>query len=616
VKFERRDLLKLGAGSAAGLVVSPVPWKLLDDSAIWTQGHMWAAPLSHGPVTSAATVCPLCPEGCATKARLVGGIPVSLGGALCPAGLASHQLAYHPARVKEPVDLARLMEEVRARKGALAILDFRPGRVQSELYQKITGAIKDGLYLTLEQSRPGEIDHAKTVLSFGAPVLDGWGTPGAREFRLIQVEPRASRTASVASDWVPIRPGTEAAFALGIAAVMIAEKRYDAAATAQWKDFAAFQALAAHYAPEAASEISGVAPARIVEVARCFSQEKPAIAIGGGDPGGGPLGPQEEQAIAILNLLNGVPTAGRTAGKGLREVADGSIGALILDGSPQSDALPWRTVQKKLAANAVVVSLSPLRTGLARYAKYQVPAPAPFETWTEFGSDASRWGLTPALMPASQGTLTADTFLTKLAETLGIENPGVLDASLRQRSDSIHRGGRGAVAALGGDAKPVKEVASADDLWKLFSAGAVWSDAKPAAPAKLDGLDTDALLRAAQGSLRRTDEYPLTLLVYGWGHEASEAPVMSKLYEESGLRSSSARVEVHPATGKENGLEDGCAVKVETARGAHRAQVVFNRAVRLGVIEAATRGEPSILDVCDVREDGQWRLSAARIRRA
>src|SRR5262249_40998311 len=49
---------------------------------------------------------------------------------------------------------------------------------------------------------------AKTVLSLGAPLLDGWIAPpeafAVRDrFRLVQVEPGLSRTAALADEWLP-----------------------------------------------------------------------------------------------------------------------------------------------------------------------------------------------------------------------------------------------------------------------------------------------------------------------------------------------------------------------------------------------------------------------------
>ena len=36
-RISRRDVLKLAGGAGLGILLSPLPWKLLDDSAIWTQ---------------------------------------------------------------------------------------------------------------------------------------------------------------------------------------------------------------------------------------------------------------------------------------------------------------------------------------------------------------------------------------------------------------------------------------------------------------------------------------------------------------------------------------------------------------------------------------------------
>ena len=108
----RRDLLKLAGGSALGVIFSPLPWKLLDDSAIWTQNWSGIPKLAHGPFTVRYSACTLCSAGCALQARCAGTIPVTLGGvtghpltsgSLCPIGFASHHMAHHPLRLAGPV---------------------------------------------------------------------------------------------------------------------------------------------------------------------------------------------------------------------------------------------------------------------------------------------------------------------------------------------------------------------------------------------------------------------------------------------------------------------------------------------------------------------------------
>ena len=87
-----------------------------------------------------------------------------------------------------------------------------------------------GLYLAPEsQPVAYDLSAAKTVLSIGAPLLDGWGTPAnviaARQnFRLIQAEALESRTAVLADEWIPIAPGTERAFAQQILGALRGER--------------------------------------------------------------------------------------------------------------------------------------------------------------------------------------------------------------------------------------------------------------------------------------------------------------------------------------------------------------------------------------------------------
>ena len=50
--------------------------------------------------------------------------------------------------------------------------------------------------------------------------------PGARA-RVVIVDPRLNNTDVFATDWVPIRPGADIAFLLGIANVLVTRDLYD-----------------------------------------------------------------------------------------------------------------------------------------------------------------------------------------------------------------------------------------------------------------------------------------------------------------------------------------------------------------------------------------------------
>ena len=81
-----------------------------------------------------------------------------------------------------------------------------------------------------------DLENSDYVLSFGAGLLEGWGAPGRvmnawglwhdanpakRNTRVVQIESRASNTASKADSWVAPKPGTDGALALGIVHVLI-----------------------------------------------------------------------------------------------------------------------------------------------------------------------------------------------------------------------------------------------------------------------------------------------------------------------------------------------------------------------------------------------------------
>ncbi|HVX67134.1 MAG TPA: hypothetical protein VHA11_11060, partial [Bryobacteraceae bacterium] len=293
--MNRRDVLRFAGGSAAGLLLTPLPWKLLDDTSIWTQNWPWTPRLPRGEVTTRWSACTLCPEACGVTARAVVDRPFELAGVgghpsghgvLCPAGLVAHHVAYHPARVLQvlrrgrPATMAQAMRALRAAKGTVAIFDQRPGRAISELYRRsgllyltpppreeATLAMLREMAATPDQAFGIDLERTRSLLSFGAPVLDGWAAPGrvwgARAgFRLIQAEPRPSRTSELADTWLPLRPGSEAALALGIAHCLLRERPVDPDAAGA-ADFVEYRALVERFTPGHAAGITGLTPEQV-----------------------------------------------------------------------------------------------------------------------------------------------------------------------------------------------------------------------------------------------------------------------------------------------------------------------------------------------------------------
>ena len=138
------------------------------------------------------TTCTLCPAGCAMRARGVGDAVVSLaalarrravpdrGGGASPAlspvaGAAGHARGAAIAHEAAAEEIRQVMKS-----GPVAVLDLRPGRTASLVYRRFAAGA-GGLYVRsapASLSAPWTWPKRNTLISFGAPVLDGWGTPG------------------------------------------------------------------------------------------------------------------------------------------------------------------------------------------------------------------------------------------------------------------------------------------------------------------------------------------------------------------------------------------------------------------------------------------------------
>ena len=588
VKTTRRDLFKLAGGSAVGALLTPAPWRLIKDSSLWSENWPGIPRPPEGAIGYRFTHCPLCPAGCAVRARCSGTQPVSLAGvadhplshgALCPYGIGAHHIPYHPARLRSGAaeEALAAVSEAIGRGGSrprIAVLDLRPGRTCSWTFRRAMAAIPGGLYLVPPDPPDRaavDLAAARTVLSFGTPLLDSWGTPGsvmaARErFRLIQVEPVESRTAVLADWWLPIRPGTEDSLARAIAAQLT-----DGAGTA----------------PE-----TGIGNEQIRAIARDLAGNGPSVVL--------PVSGSPE--ILALNRLLGAP--GRTIvsrretpvpdswkkavpATGLTAIPNDSIEVLLIDESQPGNYLPWPAIEAKLASGALVVAFACSREGYGRYARFVLPTPVFPEALDDvpaaIDSPSAVFRLTAPLVPPPAGTVSPAEFVARVAG---------LDASnaLRERADAIIKAGRGSVFTYGdGATKPLRGL-KADDFWKALNDGACWIDDRDGgAPAP--SLDFRA---AAAPGLLLTEER---------GAAPLASPLMSKLHEESRLRLAPHTVALAPGAG----FADGDRALLQTERGSIAVAVAIDAATPPGLVQAASG--PEVLDLCG----GATRAQVVRI---
>jgi hypothetical protein len=547
MKVTRRDLLVWGAGAAAGLMVTPVPWKVLDDTSIWSQNWPWIPQPARGPVEVKQSFCSLCPNGCGLRVRMAAGWQVGVAGmsthpisrgALCPLGFGAHQLNWHPLRLRtvRHHGSSSTWSEARAAfakarsEGPVVIIDGYPGRAASSLFETFTQ--KQGGYRVVSSpesralapyeawsgvpaaSLGYDLENAETIVSFGAPLLDGWGMPGrftrlwaeraagmeSPQLRLIQVEPSLSRTAGRAWKWVAIREGFESALASGLARVLIEQNLV-----------LAHGPVPSITVAEAAAQ-AGLSADAIRELAQCVVARTPALAIARDD----------NPAIAALNVVLGsVGTRGgivrRSKSAKAHLSADAAIPnarAVLIDSS-----VPWDLCPQ---TDAEVFRFAAWDGGPTK-ADWLLPAPGFLEELTDIPSaptlSVETYAVAPPLGKATSEFQSAAQFLTSADSSL---TP--IDKIIHTRCEDLFRRRSGNL--VGPETTPVTQFASVQKLEEQLWKGAVWVDE----PSPLGGLRCE---------LKEWPAANISAHVQNWA-TAWPAPVLpplaSKLYVESSLR--------------------------------------------------------------------------------
>jgi anaerobic selenocysteine-containing dehydrogenase len=325
------------------------------------------------------SVCLVCPARCGIRGRVVDGRlvritgnslhPMSQGG-LCPRGVGGVQVLYHPQRIAAPVQrsgprgagqwssisssdavalLAQRLGALRSsgRPERLAVVAGYCAGTMDDLWRQFLHAFGSPNYVTDEYPdgmdtvmglmhgiprRPGyDLERARLVVSFGAPLFEAWWSPvqayvafggsaasPPAPHHFVQVDTRFSRSAARAHEWVGVSPGTHGVLALGIAYVLIKEQVFNVDfVTRHVAGFEDSVDAAGHtqegyrslvlrnYRTEEVSAITGVPVERIVALARGFAAGPGAVAVCGSDVLHGPDGLLSGLAVHSLNVLMG-----------------------------------------------------------------------------------------------------------------------------------------------------------------------------------------------------------------------------------------------------------------------------------------------------------------------
>jgi len=134
-----------------------------------------------------------------------------------------------------------------------------------------------------------DVDNADLILVWGTD--PSTSTPPAMFERLkaaaaegadiVVIDPRKTRCAELAgSRWIPIRPGSDGALALGMSHVLIREGLYDKAFVKKWTHgFDDFAAYVQEFHPERVSHLTGISEETIEELARHIADAEGATYI-------------------------------------------------------------------------------------------------------------------------------------------------------------------------------------------------------------------------------------------------------------------------------------------------------------------------------------------------
>lgn len=699
MKIDRRSFLALSIGVTAGTTLSPLPWMITDDLSIWTQNWPWTPVPEIGETSHVNSVCRLCPGGCGISVRKVEergvkiegmkGHPVNQGG-ICALGLSGLQLLYGPTRIKTPLkrvgkrgdgqwakisweqaisETAVKLDELRAGGNShtiAGIAGFQHGTV-SQLFKRFltaygspnffhTPSSADTYQLALQQMNgisavPGfDLENADFILSFGSGLLEGWGSPvrmlktsaawRKARARVIQIEPRLSRTAAKSDRWIAIVPGTEKDLALGIAHVLIKEMLFnkdfvdnyaygfDSFVTDKGEMKKGFkQTVLEDYSPETVARVTGIDPSAIILLARDFAKAKAPLALCGKGQGNVPGSLSETLAVHALNAMVG--SVNRKGGVCSSPVMDDSgwdeisldpaaiagLNQLPLDGGPadslrrvnqlasavlsgkgyplnalfvlESNPLyslaDSKTVKEAFDKIPFVVSLSSFMDETAQYADLVLPNHMYLERLedvpTSMGFPKPVVSLSKPVFKPQYNTKHAGDTLILLSKELG---GGVAEAFPWENFEACF------------------EQAMGDKLQALQKKGfwvspAELPDWKAPFNTPSGKLDFAAALTSgfASAGIEGDSTFPLLLIPYetlrlSSGYIANP-PFLTKTLEDTILKQNDSFIEINPQTAKSNQLSEGDAVLLQTPRGQARVRVHLENGIRPGVV-ALPRG--------------------------
>lgn len=433
-------------GGLSGYVFSGAPFWGFQWLFEWTQDQYVPVP---GREEYLKTICDACNTKCQMSIRMIGerAVKIESSSSGCPFSQNALQLLYHSERIDAPLKRTgkkgtvkpsafekvsweealtavskKMNSLIAAKKGGLIAGINKADNLSAALLDRLIKSAGSGnafyepsLAALSRSALGGYVDYdfsnADYILSFGARLFEGWGTAcvmnkalvdlKARGGKLVQADAVCTRTASLADQWLPIKPGTELILAMGIANCL--KKKGRAAGGGDW------MAIVDQYTPDRVAALTGLKAKQIEDAANAFAGARNPIAVGGRGGAGVSSSAAELMAVYALNAMVGSRGAQLKKSQGLGEPALSADAAAVLKDAKkfaglddfikngkfemlfinEADPVYKSVYGADLAAkmeNAFVVGIMPLLNDTAMYADYIFPSLSFLESESSVGA--------------------------------------------------------------------------------------------------------------------------------------------------------------------------------------------------------------------------------------
>jgi anaerobic selenocysteine-containing dehydrogenase len=471
---------------------------------------------------------------------------------------------------------------------------------------------------TLVGLRPDDIAHSRFIVLWGTntivtnlhqwPIIQRARKAGAR---VVVIDPLRTRTAA-AADWhVRPLPGTDAALALGLMHVIVAEGLHDADYVARYAEgFEALQAELEAWTPERTAAVTRVPAEEIVALARAYATTRPAairrligiehhregarmvrtlsclpVLVGAWrERGGGILAPTAWAAWSPLDqeTLAGPQPDTRAVNMvrlahALNDLQPPVRALVVYNSNPATTAPDSTRVMRGLAREDLfTVVLEHFLTDTARYADVVLPA----TTQVEHTDLVPSWGHTyitynaPAIAPVGEALPNTEIF-RRMARAMGFDD-AAFDASDEELARAAVTGARWPLENVDFDALRALGWAEGDlpEDFRPFAEGGFGT---PSGRFRLWSEDLPPGFDPPPG-----DEEPLALMTAKSAHHFLNSTYANLPRHLAG--EGEPMLELHPDDAAARAIADGDRVRVHNARGSVLARARIGDIVGPGVV--------------------------------